>query len=172
MRTGSRVRLLAVGLVIVVAACGGSGTPTPPATANQAPTPPAPTDVTGGGDITPAPTPGLLPGAAWGAAWDALPPGFPVPAGAKPVDPGDPTDGPVSGAFVVDGTPDDVAKAIQNGLTVAGYSTEALTGPYEDGSLVIDSVGRNPECRVQTRVRELGGTTMITILFGAACPWG
>jgi hypothetical protein len=88
------------------------------------------------------------------------------------VDPGDPTDGPVSGAFVVDGTPVDVAKAIQNGLTAAGYSTEALTGPYEDGSLVIDSVGRNPECRVQTRVRELGATTMITVLFGAACPWG
>ena len=171
MRTGPRVRLLAAGLVLVVAACGGSGTPTPPATANHAPTPPAPTDVPGGGDITAAPTPGTFE-IAWGAAWDALPPGFPVPPGAKPADPGDPAEGLVSGAFVVDGAPDAIAGAMQNGLGVAGYSTVALGGPFEDGSLVIDSVGRNPECRVQTRVRELGATTMITVLFGAACPWG
>jgi len=166
--------LLAItaGLALVVAACGGSGTPTPATTATLAPTLPAPTDVPGGGIRTPAPTPGLLPGEAWGAAWDALPPGFPVPAGAKPADPGDPADGPVSGAFVVDGTPDDVAKAMQNGLRAAGYSTEALSGPFEDGSLVIDSVGLDPACRVQTRVRGLGGTTMITVLFGASCPWG
>jgi alkanesulfonate monooxygenase SsuD/methylene tetrahydromethanopterin reductase-like flavin-dependent oxidoreductase (luciferase family) len=95
-----------------------------------------------------------------------------MPAGAKPADPGDPADGPVSGAFVVDGTPADVARQMQAGLTAAGYSTEALSGPFEDGSLVVDSVGPDPACRVQTRVRGLGGTTMITILFGAACPWG
>jgi hypothetical protein len=167
-------RLLAAGLALVVAACGGPGTaaPTTPVGPSAAPTAPAPTDVPGSGDRTPIPTPGLLPGEAWGAAWDALPPGFPVPAGAKPADPGDPSDGPVSGAFVVDGAPDDVAKAIQNGLTAAGYSTEALTGPLEDGSLVVDSVGPDPACRVQTRVRPLGGTTMITVLYGAACPWG
>jgi hypothetical protein len=165
-------RLLAAGLALAVAACGGSGTPTPPTTPTLAPTAPAPTDVPGSGDRTPTPTPGLLPGEAWGAAWDALPPGFPVPVGAKPADPGDPSDGPVSGAFVVDGPRDDVVKAIQNGLTAAGYSTEAPSGPLEDGSVVIDSVGPDPACRVQTRVRPLGGTTMITVLFGAACPWG
>jgi hypothetical protein len=95
-----------------------------------------------------------------------------VPAGAKPADPGDPADGPVSGAFTIDGGPDEVAKAMQNGLRAAGYSTEALSGPFEDGSLVIDAVGPDPACRVQTRVRPLGATTMITVLFGAACPWG
>jgi len=172
MRPTPTLLAIAAGLALVVAACGGSGTPTPATTATLAPTPPAPTDVPGGGIRTPAPTPGLLPGEAWGAAWDALPPGFPVPAGAKPADPGDPADGPVSGAFVVDGTPDDVAKAMQNGLRAAGYSTEALSGPFEDGSLVIDAVGPDPACRVQTRVRPLGATTMITVLFGASCPWG
>ncbi len=60
----------------------------------------------------------------------------------------------------------------QVGLAAAGYSTEALSGPSEDGSLVIDSVGTDPACRVQTRIRPLGGTTMITVLYGAACPWG
>jgi hypothetical protein len=167
-------RLLAAGLALVVAACGGPGTaaPTTPVGPTVAPTLSAPTKVPGGDDRTPNPTPGLLPSEAWGAAWDALPPGFPVPAGAKPADPGDPADGPVSGVFVVDGAPADVATAVQNGLTAAGYSTEALSGPLEDGSLIVDSVGLDPACRVQTRVRPLGGTTMITVLFGAACPWG
>ena len=162
---------MTVGLALAVGACGGSPTPTPSDSA-QAPTPPAPTDVPGGSDRTSGPTPGLLPNEAWGAAWDALPPGFPVPAGATPADPGDPSDGPVSGAFVVDGVTDDVAAQMQRRLSAAGYSTEALSGPFEDGSLVIDSVGPDPACRVQTRVRPLGGTTMITVLFGAACPWG
>jgi hypothetical protein len=166
MRRITRAGLLTGGLTLVLAACGGQRTPTP------APTPAPPTDVPGSGDRSAAPTPGLLPGEAWGAAWDALPPGFPVPAGAKPADPGDPADGPVSGAFVVDGTPAGVATVIQTGLTAAGYRTESLSGPFEDGSLVIDSVGRSPGCRVQTRVRPLGGTTMITVLFGASCPWG
>jgi len=166
MRRITRAPLLAGCLALVVAACGGPGTPSP------APTPAPPTDVPGSGAHTAAPTPGLLPGQAWGAAWDTLPPGFPVPAGAKPADPGDPADGPVSGAFVADGTPADVATSIQNGLTAAGYRTESLSGPFEDGSLVIDTVGRNPGCRVQTRVRPLGSTTMITVLFGASCPWG
>jgi hypothetical protein len=171
VRTTSNLLAIAVGLALAVAACGGSTTPAP-ASSTQAPTPPAPTDVPGGGDRTAAPSPGLLPNEAWGAAWDALPPGFPVPAGAKQADPGDPADGPASGAFVVDGTTDDVAAQMQRRLDAAGYSTEALSGPLEDGSLVIDSVGPDPACRVQTRVRPLGGTTMITVLFGAACPWG
>jgi hypothetical protein len=171
VRTTPNLLAIAAGLALAVAACGGSATPVP-ASSTQAPTPPAPTDVPGGGDRTAAPSPGLLPNEAWGAAWDALPPGFPVPAGARPADPGDPADGPVSGAFVVDGVTDDVAAQMQRRLGAAGYSTEAVSGPLEDGSLVIDSVGPDPACRVQTRVRPLGGTTMITVLFGAACPWG
>jgi len=63
---------------------------------------------------------------------------------------------------------------MQSALAAAGYSTNTLSGPAEDGSLVIDSAGGggDPACRVQTRVRPLGGTTMITVLFAAACPWG
>lgn len=170
--------ILALALALTAAACGGSGPgtsatagPTATPASTHGATPPAPTRVPGGTGATLPAAPGTFE-IAWGTAWDALPAGFPVPAGATPADPGDPTDGPVSGAFVVDGAPKDVAGAMKAGLTAAGYSTEALTGPYEDGSLVIDSVGRDPDCRVQTRVRGLGGTTMITVLFGAACPWG
>ena len=167
MRPSPRVCFLAAGLALAVAACGGSATPAP-----TFPTAlPAPTDVPGGGGRTPAPTPGTFE-TAWGTAWDALPPGFPVPPDALPADPGDPADGPVSGVFVVGRSLDDVIQLMQTGLAAAGYSTEALSGPFEDGSLVIDSIGMDPECRVQTRVRGLSGTTMITVLYGAACPWG
>jgi hypothetical protein len=138
---------------------------------SDAPTPPAPTKVPGGGERTPQPSPGTF-DTAWGKAWDALPPGFPVPPASTPADPGDPADGPVSGAFVIDISPDDAAALQQVGMAAAGYSTEALSGPAEDGSLVLDSIGTDPACRVQTTVRPLGGTTMITVLYGAACPWG
>ncbi|MFH1474674.1 MAG: hypothetical protein ABIG85_02330 [Chloroflexota bacterium] len=176
MRHSPTLLAIVAGLALAVAACGGPGTTAQPtAAATPTPTltgtPQAPTDVPGGGGHTPAPTPGTFE-LAWGTAWDALPPGFPVPAAAAPADPGDPADRQVSGAFVVDGAPDEVAKVMQNRLGAAGYGTEALSGPFEDGSLVIDSVGLDPACRVQTRVRPLGGTTMITVLFGAACPWG
>ena len=159
----------AAALAIATAACGTAPTPSPaPTTA----TPPAPTKVPG--DVrTPGPEPGTFT-TAWGAAWDALPAGFPVPAGAEPASPGDPADGPVSGAFVTNRAPDEVTTLMQNALAAAGYSTNTLSGPAEDGSLVIDSAGGggDPACRVQTRVRPLGGTTMITVLFAAACPWG
>ena len=145
---------------------GPERTPTP-----GTPTPPAPTRVPGSDDHTPPPSPGTFE-SGWGEAWDALPPGFPVPADATPADPGDPAEGPVSGAFVVGHSPDEAVRQMQIGLAAAGYSTEALSGPFEDGSLVIDSVGTDPECRVQTRVRGLSGTTMITVLYGASCPWG
>jgi hypothetical protein len=134
-------------------------------------TPPVPTDVPGGDGRTPAPRAGTFE-TAWGLAWDALPPGFPVPIGAEPASPGDPAEGLVSGAFVVERPPDEVVNLMEEALAAAGYSTEALGGPLEDGGFVLDSVGRDPACRVQTRARALGGTTMMTVLYGAACPRG
>ncbi len=111
---------------------------------------------------------------AWGSGLGRAAGRLPVPAGAEPASPGDPAEGPVSGAFVTSRAPDEVATLMQNALAGAGYSTNTLSGPAEDGSLVIDSAGGggDPACRVQTRVRPLGGTTMITVLFAAACPWG
>ncbi len=178
-RPTAHLALASVVVALAVAACGGAAsTPLPsaatPTTAPSAtvgtPTPPAPTTVPGGDDRTPVPSPGTFE-TAWGEAWDGLPPGFPVPAGAAPAEPGDPADGPVSGAYVVDLAAEDAAAAQQAGLAAAGFSTEALSGPSEDGALVIDSIGRDPACRVQTTVRPLGGTTMMTVLYGAACPW-
>lgn len=170
---GHRVAFAApVLFVLAVVACGGSPSAAPPTTSPSpasTATPAAPTEVPGG--RTPAPVPGTFE-TAWGEAWDAIPPGFPIPADARPAEPGDPATGPVSATFTIGRPPEQVAGDVQAALAAAGYSTEALSGPYEDGSFVVDSVGLDPACRVQTTIRPLSGVVMITVLYGAACPWG
>jgi hypothetical protein len=66
-----------------------------------------------------------------------------------------------------------IAPFLQAALEGAGYSTEALSGPFEDGSMTIDSVGPDSlDCRVRTTIAPAGDTTLVTVLFGAACPLG
>ena len=67
---------------------------------------------------------------------------------------------------------DAVAEQARAGLLQAGYSIEALSGPAEDGSTAIDATGADPACRVRVTVRPFGGLTLVTILYGAGCPWG
>ena len=178
-----RVALIAAALLATLTACGGaagtaapSGAPTrlPPAatsTPEATATPAAPTIVPGGDDRTPAPVPGTIE-TSWGTAWEALPAGFPLPPGTVPAEPGDPADELSSGAFVVERSVDAVAEQVRTGLIEAGYSIEALGGPAEDGSLVVDAAGQDPACRVRVTVRPLGGLTLVSVLLGAACPWG
>jgi hypothetical protein len=55
-------------------------------------------------------------------------------------------------------------------LDSEGYSTDQ-SGPLEDGSVVLDSTGTWEGCRVQTTVTPQSGTTLMTILYGADCPF-
>ena len=55
-------------------------------------------------------------------------------------------------------------------LDSEGYRTDQ-SGPLEDGSFVLDSTGAAAGCRVQTTLTPQSGTTLVTILFGAACPF-
>lgn len=174
--------VLAIALVTAIAAaCGAAASsagptapPTQPATTPvptaAAPTDPAPTKVPGGDGATPAPLPGTIE-TSWGTAWESLPAGFPLPPGLSPAEPGDPADELSSGAFVVERDVDEVAEQARAALDGAGYSIEALGGPAEDGSLVVDAVGQDPACRIRVTVRPLGGLTLVSVLFGAACPW-
>jgi len=174
---------LAVALVAtMVAACGDAASsvaptspptepPTTPVPTAATPTDPAPTKVPGGDGATPAPLPGTIE-TTWGTAWEALPPGFPLPPAMSPAEPGDPADEPSSGAFVVERDVDAVAEQARAALAGAGYSIEALGGPAEDGSLVVDAVGQDPACRVRVTVRTFGGLTLVSVLFAAECPWG
>jgi hypothetical protein len=107
---------------------------------------------------------------AWGRIWDALPAGFPIYPGAVESEEAGGGE-PVSATFSVGGADaPEIATSMQQQLELATYSTEALSGPLEDGSFVIDSVG-DGDCRIETTVKPAGGLMLITVRYGADCPF-
>ena len=178
----SRRTLLLAGVVLLAAACGGrSGTDDPLQSAIEgtpSPTAAEPTEAPGESPVVEPPEPSSSPepppvtqtDTAWGRIWDALPAGFPVYPGAVESEEAGGGE-PVSATFsVADAAPDEIATALQSQLELATYSTEALSGPLEDGGFVIDSVG-DAGCRIETTVTPAGGLTLITVRFGADCPF-
>ncbi len=105
---------------------------------------------------------------AWGRIWDALPDAFPVYPGANPTDTGE---GPASAVVDVPATTAKTVAWYDAALVKAGYSIEALAGPLEDGSTVIDAVGLHPTCRVQASIAPHGSRSIATILMAADCPF-
>jgi hypothetical protein len=103
----------------------------------------------------------------WGTIRDALPPGFPRFPGSRPTETGE---GPATAVFDAPADVSTVTTWFQGALEGAGYSTLSLSGPSEDGSMEIESVGPTTQCRVRTTVAPLGGSTIVTILYGAVCP--
>jgi hypothetical protein len=105
----------------------------------------------------------------WGRIWDSLPAGFPPIAGSTPSD--EAAAGPASATLVVDGSfAQSIVTSLEASLTRAGYRTEGLSGPLEDGGYVLDTRGSPAGCKVQIAAGPLGGLTSVTILYGAACP--
>ena len=105
----------------------------------------------------------------WGRIWDDVPQGFPTYPGSTLA--GDTSPEPVSATYAVAGgdDPAQIASWMQSALETATFSTESLSGPLEDGSFVLDSVG-DGECRIQVVIAPMGGLTFVTVRFGAACP--
>ena len=170
-----------VATTLLAAACGGDGlAPTSPAAASSRSSAPSPASVASSprteltpvpGGSTPSPVaPSGTPtqtDTAWGRIWDAVPPSFPrLPASA----PADSITGPVSGAFVVDAAPTAATATLKRLLDGAGYTTDQ-SGPLEDGSFVLDSTGASAGCKVQTTLAPQAKSTLMTILFGAVCPF-
>ena len=168
--TGSSPRLasglaLGVGIasLLLIAACG-PGVPASPS--GGASGPPATTEPS---------TPETPPAAGktgqtdsdWGRVWDALPEAFPVYPGATPAD--DTAAEVASATFALEGAdPTTVARWMQTELERARYATEALNGPLEDGSFVLDMAGAG-DCRIQVSVAPLGSLTTVAVRYGAAC---
>ncbi len=106
---------------------------------------------------------------AWGRIWDRKPDDFPMHPDAVPSE--ELPDGdPVSGVFSVAEEPAAVAAWMQAALERATYSTEALSGPLDDGTIVIDSVGEGG-CRIETTLYPQAAGTMIAVRYGADCPY-
>ena len=65
--------------------------------------------------------------------------------------------------------PAEIAFMLQTAMENATYSTEGLSGPFEDGRFVLDSVG-DAGCRIETRIVPQGSLVLVTVRYGAACP--
>lgn len=105
----------------------------------------------------------------WGRLWDRVPDDFPIHPDGYPADDALPDD-PVSAVYAVDA--DDVAEIVswmQAALEEATYSTEALSGPLDDGTYAIDSVG-DAGCRIEVTIAPLDGLALVTVRYGAECP--
>ena len=115
-----------------------------------------------------AATPPLQTDTAWGRIWDGLPPSFPVMPGAEPTTIGGT---PASAVLQLASDVANGAKWYETALPAAGYVVDALNGPIEDGSIVIDTHLTSAVCRAQVKVAPFGGQTIATILVGASCPF-
>lgn len=161
---------LAFGLGLAASLILGACSPTTP-TASPSSAPSSVASVEPSADASSSPSTAPQAGQTdtdWGRIWDTLPAAFPVYPGATPAEEAE--TGPVSATFALEGqNARTVATWMQAELERAAYSTEALTGPLEDGSFVLESIG-TAGCRVEVAVAPLGGLTTVTVRYGAACP--
>lgn len=150
------VPLIALALLLVACASTPSSSPSAPPSTSVEPSPAASSTIT-------------QTDTAWGRIWDALPAGFPRYPGAAPAD--DASAAPSSARYAVAaGDPEEIAAWLQGAMETATFSTD-VSGPLEDGSFSLDSVG-DRGCRIQTTIAPLGGMTFVTVLYGADCPIG
>jgi hypothetical protein len=171
--TSRRGRPLVIPLLLLLGACGpsaGSGQPgsTPASGEPAAPSASLPTDQPPDGSTAPGASSTVAQTeTAWGRIWDAVPSGFPSYPGAAPAD--DASAAPASLRYAVtDSDPEAIAAWLQAAMETATFSTD-VSGPLEDGSFTLDSVG-DGDCRIQTTIAPLGGMTFVTVLYGADCP--
>jgi hypothetical protein len=164
--------LLLAWLAVAAVGCGNtsfspspSSPPTPQPTTAAVPTPIPSAPRT---SASPEPSPPSQTTTAWGRIWDGIPAWFPRVPGTEPADQGT---GPTSASLLAPADVPTVSSFLSTGLAAAGYKIETGGGPLEDGSMVLDAVGRQPGCRAQLTLRPMNRSTLETILFGAGCPF-
>ena len=167
-------RAIAILLAVIALAAGGCAASPTATPIGSVPTPeitasPSPSEAASDVASPPAPTPVSTTQTAWGAIVDAVPDSFPVYPGAQIADP--PAE-PVSAAYLSSDGVDAIAAWYRTTLESLGFSTMSLSSVLEDGSRVLDIQGDLPECRIQETFRPEGGSTMITVLYGAGCAGG
>jgi hypothetical protein len=179
----TRPRRLTVGLplvVLVLAACGTAADGSTPASAAASNAATASAATSSAPSAAPSADPSVAPvspdastgvgqsDTEWGRIWDGVPEGFPRFTGARDAD--DATAEPVSDVYAVEGgDAAEISTWLQAAMETATYSTEGLSGPLEDGSFVLDSVG-DGACRIQTSIVPMGGLVLVTVRYGADCP--
>lgn len=166
-RRAARPLLAAVIVVAValVAGCGAAATPRPSGTPSRAPGTPALTPVPGG--TAPAPSLPSTTDTSFGRIWDALPSWFPKLPGQKPADTGG---GPTSGSFAANMDVDAAVRLVESGLLANGFTVDAGS-PLEDGTVVLNASGAREGCAAEVRFTPMSGTVVMSVLYGADCPF-
>lgn len=164
----SPLLVVAAGLVLLafLAACSPATNPSPTARPSGADPTPVP-----GASATPALQPSVvLPTTTdteFGRIWDAVPPSFPKLPGQQPVETGA---GPTSGSFAVNMPPVDAARLMAAALTRLGWTAD-VGSALEDGTVVLDAGGLREGCAAEVRFAPLSGTVVMSVLYGAECPF-
>jgi hypothetical protein len=104
--------------------------------------------------------------AGFGPILDGLPPSFPKLPGQQPAETGE---GPSSGSFVVNGDVASASASIRSALQAKGWTVD--TGaPLEDGTVVLEATGP-AGCKAEIRFTPVNGSVMLSVLYGATCPY-
>ena len=175
----TRRGLSAIALAMFAASWAAACSPAPvtPATPTAAPPSASPTVVASltpvpstVGQPTPTPTP-APPGQTatdWGRIWDGVPATFPRRPGSEPTET---AAGPASAVLSVPAGVAEAANWYVTALGSAGYHVAGASGPFEDGSYVVDAIGGRAACHVQVTVAKVGTLIVATIMYGASCPF-
>ena len=175
--------IVAVALAAAISACGSSAPattapsgrpssgPVPSAGSSAAPIASAALTPVPGGPTGPALGPTVGPPTTTdteiGPIFDELPPSFPILNGAEP---GEIGDGPNSGSYAVNMSTGDASRAIATALTASGWVVD-VGSPLEDGTVVLDATHDPAGCRTEVRFTPLSGTVVMSVLYGASCPF-
>jgi hypothetical protein len=159
--------LVLVALAALVGACGPTttGPSARPSTAST----PALTAVPGG---PASPVVGATAGppttteTEFGTIYDALPASFPKLPGQEPAETGD---GPTSGSFALRMDSTAASKALRTALVAAGWTAD-VGSPLEDGTVILEAA-RQKGCKAEVRFTPRSGTVLMSVLYGAACPF-
>lgn len=104
----------------------------------------------------------------FGEIWDALPPSFPTLPGQQPATT---APGATSGSFAVDMDVAAATAAVRAALEAQGWRTVDVGSPLEDGTVVLTAAGSAVGCATEVRFTPTSGTVVMSVLYGAACPF-
>lgn len=150
----------------LLAACSAPATQAPSAIPTGGPT----TDASAAPEsVEPTPQLPSQSETAWFRIWDAIPDSFPEPVDAAVADPGS---GPVSAAWTVPVTAvsaPELAGFYRDAIDELGWAP-IVDGPLEDGSYTVYS-SSGYGCETLTTILPRGDESLVTVLFGAGCPF-
>jgi hypothetical protein len=168
------VLAVTIAALLAVGCAGPSATLGPtsrPSTSRPAASSPPELTPVPGGEASPSARPaGSRPPttdvAGFGRILDSLPPSFPKLAGQEPAETGE---GPTSGAFAANVDVPSASASIRSALVAKGWTVDTGS-PLEDGTVVLEASGP-AGCKAEIRFTPRTGSVIMSVLYGATCPY-